>query len=67
MRTMHHRMPIILVSDAANDWLGGDKNMLETAAANTPPLRAWPVERRVNNARNQGEELIVPDGETLGD
>ncbi len=67
MRTLHHRMPMILEADAANDWLGGDKNMLETAAANTPPLRAWPVERRVNNARNQGEDLIEPDGETLGD
>ncbi len=66
MRTLHHRMPMILEADAANDWLGGDKNMLETAAANSPPLRAWPVDRRVNNARNQGEELIEPDGETLG-
>ena len=66
MRPLHHRMPMILEADAANDWLGGDKNMLETAAANSPPLRAWPVDRRVNNARNQGEELIEPDGETLG-
>jgi len=66
MRTLHHRMPMILEADAANDWLGGDKNMLETAAANSPPLRAWPVDRRVNNARNQGEDLIEPDGETLG-
>ena len=24
----------------------------------TPPLQAWPVDRRVNNARNEGEELI---------
>ncbi len=66
LRTLHHRMPMILEADAANDWLGGDKNMLETAAANSPPLRAWPVDRRVNNARNQGEDLIEPDGETLG-
>ncbi len=66
MRPLHHRMPMILEADAANDWLGGNKNMLETAAANSPPLRAWPVDRRVNNARNQGEELIEPDGETLG-
>ncbi len=67
MRTLHHRMPMILEADAANDWLGGDRNMLEAAAENSPPLRAWPVDRRVNNARNQGEELIEPDGETLGD
>lgn len=66
MRSLHHRMPMILEADAANDWLGGDKNMLESAAEMSPPLRAWPVDRRVNNARNQGEELIEPDGETLG-
>jgi len=66
MRKLHHRMPMILEADAANDWLGGDKNMLETAARNSPPLRAWPVDRRVNNARNEGGELIEPDGETLG-
>ena len=65
MRPLHHRMPMILGTEAANDWLAGDKNMLETAAEMSPPLRAWPVDRRVNNARNQGEELIEPDGETL--
>ena len=67
MRPLHHRMPMILETEAANDWLGGDKTMLDTAAKNSPPLRAWPVDRRVNNARNQGEELIDPDGDTLSD
>ena len=67
MRPLHHRMPMILESEAANDWLGGDKNMLELASENSPPLRAWPVDRRVNNARNQGEELIEADGEILSD
>jgi len=67
MRPLHHRMPMILETDAANDWLGGDNAMLETAAANSPPLRAWPVDRRVNNARNEGDELIDPDGATLSD
>ncbi len=67
MRPLHHRMPMILETDAANDWLGGDNTMLETAAANSPPLRAWPVDRRVNSARNQGEELIEPDGAALSD
>ena len=54
-------------SDAAIDWLGGDNAMLETATEKSPPLRAWPVDRRVNNARNQGEELIEPDGAALSD
>ena len=67
MRPIHHRMPMILEADAANDWLGGDKTMLETAAANSPSLRAWPVDRRVNNARNEGGELIEPDGDVLSD
>ena len=67
MRPLHHRMPMILEGEAANDWLGGDKNMLESASANSPPLRAWPVDRRVNNARNQGEELIEAAGEILSD
>jgi putative SOS response-associated peptidase YedK len=67
MRPLHHRMPMILETAAANDWLGGDNTMLETAAANSPPLRAWPVDRRVNNARNEGDELINPDGATLSD
>ena len=67
MRRMHHRMPMILESDAANDWLGGDRTMLDKAADNSPSLRAWPVDRRVNNARNQGEELIEADGEIVSD
>ena len=67
MRPLHHRMPMILETDAANDWLGGDNAMLETATEKSPPLRAWPVDRRVNNARNQGEELIEPDGAALSD
>lgn len=60
---LHHRMPMILDPDAVDDWLGGDKEMIEHATNLSPPLRAWPVDRRVNNARNQGEELIDAVGE----
>jgi putative SOS response-associated peptidase YedK len=67
MRPLHHRMPMIMEADAANDWLSGDRNMLETAAENSPALRAWAVRRKVNNARNQGADLIEADGETLND
>jgi putative SOS response-associated peptidase YedK len=67
MRPLHHRMPMIMEPDAANDWLNGDRNMLEAAAGNSPPLQAWPVDRRVNNARNQGEDLVEADGEVLRD
>jgi len=67
MQPIHHRMPMILESEAANDWLGGDRSMLDNAAEKCPALRAWPVDRRVNNARNDGEGLIDPDGDMLSD
>ncbi|HNP36829.1 MAG TPA: SOS response-associated peptidase [Woeseiaceae bacterium] len=65
MQVLHHRMPFILQADRANAWLSGDTGMLENAAADCPPLQAWPVDRRVNNARNEGAELLKPVGETL--
>ncbi len=66
MQPLHHRMPVILQPDTANEWLSGSNDHLQHAADRTPALRAWPVSRRVNNARNQGEELIDVDGEVLG-
>ncbi len=65
MESLHHRMPMILEPGAASDWLAGDMQMIETASENAPPLRVWPVDRRVNNARNQGEDLVEPTGETI--
>jgi putative SOS response-associated peptidase YedK len=65
MQPLHHRMPVILNPDTANDWMSGSNEYLPEAAHRTPALRAWPVDRRVNNARNQGEELIVADGEII--
>jgi putative SOS response-associated peptidase YedK len=65
MQPLHHRMPVILQPDSAKVWMSGSDDYLAQAADRTPALRAWPVDRRVNNARNQGEELIVPDGEVI--
>ena len=65
MAALHHRMPMVLEPDAANDWLDGNETMIETATGDCPPLRAWPVDRRVNNARNQGADLIEAAGESL--
>ena len=65
MATLHHRMPVVLEPATADRWLAGDDNLLEYVAANSPALRAWPVDRRVNNARNEGEELIEPAGDTV--
>ena len=65
LASLHHRMPVILEPDRAERWLAGDETLLETAVADCPPLRAWPVDRRVNNARNEGEDLIVATGDSI--
>lgn len=65
MAPLHHRMPVILEAATATDWLAGSKDLLDDVATITPPLQAWPVDRRVNNARNEGEELIRPAGDIL--
>ena len=61
MESLHHRMPIILQSKSADRWLAGDNDLIHNVAEITPPLKAWAVDRRVNNARNEGPELIKPD------
>jgi len=65
MRTLHSRMPVVLEPEAGNRWLDGDMTMLADVARIIPPLRAWPVDRRVNSARNEGSELVRPVGETI--
>lgn len=65
MERLHQRMPMMLDPRRADAWLAGDMQMLDSAAAATPPLRAWPVRRKVNNARNEGSDLIEPDGDVL--
>ena len=65
MQPLHHRMPVILQPDTADEWLAGPNNYLQNAAERVPALRAWPVDRRANNARNQGADLIDIDGEVI--
>ena len=65
MQPLHHRMPVILQPDTVNEWMSGANDCLEEAASRAPALRAWPVNRRVNNARNQGKELIDVDGDII--
>jgi putative SOS response-associated peptidase YedK len=65
MAPLHHRMPVILEADNAGEWLAGTVDLLDDVAAITPPLQAWPVDRRVNNARNEGDELIAAAGDIL--
>ena len=65
MAPLHHRMPVILEANAAGEWLAGSTELLDDVSAITPPLQAWPVDRRVNNARNEGEDLIAAAGHIL--
>ena len=65
MAPLHHRMPVILEPGTAGEWLAGSKDLLDDVAAITPPLQAWPVDRRVNNARNEGAELVSAAGDIL--
>jgi len=58
MQDLHHRMPIILQASGADRWLSGDDELIHNVAEITPPLKAWAVDRRVNNARHEGPELI---------
>lgn len=62
---LHDRMPVVLDRQQADRWLAGDNGVLAEAAAHPPPLRAWPVDRQVNSAKNEGAELIAPVGETV--
>ena len=65
MTPLHHRMPVILEAGTAGEWLAGSTDLLDDVAAITPPLQAWPVDRRVNNARNEGAELVTAAGDIL--
>ena len=58
MESLHHRMPIILQTGSADRWLSGDDDLIHHVADITPALKAWAVDRRVNNARNEGADLI---------
>ena len=60
MASVHHRMPVILESSTADRWLAGDDDLINYAISHGPELRAWPVDRRVNNARNEDADLIQP-------
>ena len=65
MTPLHHRMPVILEAGTAGEWLAGSMDLLDDVAAITPALQAWPVDRRVNNARNEGPELVSAAGDIL--
>lgn len=62
---LHHRMPVVLDPELATAWLNGENELIAAGAPLSPELEAWPVDRRVNNARNEGDDLVEPVGEKL--
>ncbi len=62
---VHHRMPVVLQPENAKRWLDGDTELLEEVTADAPAFRTWPVDRKVNNARNESTDLIDPAGDTI--
>lgn len=62
VQSLHPRMPLMMEAGALRHWF-------HEAIGNPPVLESWPepprldfypVSRRVNNARNQGSDLISP-------
>ncbi len=62
---LHHRMPVVLDPELAGEWLAGNDELIGPGAPKSPRLTAWPVDRRVNNSRNEGEDLIDATGDPL--
>ena len=62
---LHHRMPVVLEPDDADRWMSGDMALLDEYESIAPTLRAWPVDRKVNNARNESDDLIDAVGDTV--
>lgn len=65
MAQLHQRMPVVLLPENAERWLDGDMELLSEVIDKPPSFQAWPVDRKVNNARNEGEALIDPAGEAI--
>lgn len=61
---LHDRMPVVLSPDDATRWLDGEDSVLDEPAAGAV-FRAWPVSRRVNQAANEGADLVEPVGPEL--
>jgi len=64
---VHDRMPVIVPPEAYAEWLDPRNEAVDRLArlfepCPRPDLGARPVSTRVNNARNQGPELIEPLG-----
>lgn len=62
---IHHRTPVHLNAEQMDLWLDTKSVTAKEALTLVEPLervgmKSYPVSKKVNNARNEGEELIVP-------
>ncbi len=59
---LHDRMPVILDSPAATDWIQAERDpdalIAMLKSYDDEEIQAWPVSRTVNNPVNQGSTLI---------
>lgn len=66
---LHNRMPLLLVGEERDRWLDAEHEVASDDPLFQPrlkrPLRATPVSRGVNNARNKSPELLEASGEPL--
>ena len=65
MAPVHDRMPVIVPAAHHADWLDRGRQDPASLAALIPPtppeaMRAWPVDRAVGRASNEGEQLAAP-------
>lgn len=65
MRAVHDRMPVILHERDYEAWLDPGNERTETLTGLLTPfpageMRVYPIGPRINNARNDGPELIEP-------
>lgn len=64
---LHHRMPLIMTPALAKSWLQANIKTAEDIAqqASADDVSFYKVDTKVNNARNEGEELTAPQGKDL--
>ncbi len=66
---LHHRMPLLLVGGERDRWLDANHEVAQDDPLFQPllkrPLRAVPISREVNNARNKDPELLESGADPL--
>ncbi|MFW9816223.1 MAG: SOS response-associated peptidase [Candidatus Thorarchaeota archaeon] len=69
MKSIHHRMPVILRPEFEDKWLNPEAKAEELEAMLQPypaeEMEAFEISKYVNNPRNQGPECIQPVDETI--